>query len=128
MSTTTRKILIVEDNDDLQQIYKFSFESGGYEVKISGNGLIGITEIVDYKPDVVLLDIMMPEMNGFEFLEALKNNTTISVPVVVVSNLTQEQEKQKAMANGADLYLIKSDYEGPDLVEKINAFLDSIKK
>ena len=128
MSTTTRKILIVEDNEDLQQIYKFSFESGGYEVKISGNGLIGITEIVDYRPDVVLLDIMMPEMNGFEFLEALKNNTTITVPVVVVSNLTQEQEKQKAMANGADLYLIKSDYEGPDLVEKINAFLDSNKK
>lgn len=128
MSKTTKKILIIEDNEDLQQIYKYSFESGGYEVRISGNGLVGITDIVDYSPTVVLLDIMMPEMNGFEFLEALKNNTSITVPVIVVSNLTQEQEKQKAMASGADLYLIKSDYKGPDLVEKVDAFLDSIQK
>lgn len=125
MTKLKRKILIVEDNEDLQQIYKFSFEDGGYEVRISGNGLIGITDIVDFAPNIVLLDVMMPEMNGFEFLEALKNNTAIKIPVIVVSNLTQDQEKQKAIANGADLYLIKSDYEGPDLVEKVNAFLDS---
>jgi len=128
MNQQKRKLLLIEDNEDIQQIYKYSFESGGYEVKISGNGLVGITDIADYAPDVVLLDIMMPEMNGFEFLEALKNNTSISVPVVVISNLTQEQEKQKAMDNGADLYLIKSDFEGPDLVEKINAFLDEYNK
>jgi DNA-binding response OmpR family regulator len=127
MSMPTRKILIVEDNEDLQQIYKSSFESAGYEVKISGNGLIGITDVVDYSPSIVLLDIMMPEMNGFEFLEALKNNTSLKIPVIVISNLTQEQEKEKAAKNGASMYLIKSDYEGPDLVAKIDAFLDGLK-
>lgn len=125
MSTPQRKILVVEDNPDLQQLYQLAFEAGGYEVKISGNGLTGITDVVDYAPDIVLLDIMMPEMNGFEFLEALSNNTSIKIPVIVVSNLTQEQEKQKALENGAAMYLIKSDYEGPDLVAKLDEFLDA---
>lgn len=128
MNANKKKILIIEDDEDLQQIYKYFFENGGYTVKISSDGLAGITDIVDYAPDVVLLDIMMPEMNGFEFLEALKNNTSIQVPVIVVSNLTQDQEKQKAIAIGADLYLIKSDYEGTDLVVTVDKFLDNIKK
>jgi DNA-binding response OmpR family regulator len=67
-------------------------------------------------------------MNGFEFLEALKNNTSLKVPVIVLSNLTQEQEKERALQSGASLYLIKSDYEGPDLVVKVDAFLDGLKK
>ena len=126
--STPRKIIIVEDNKDLQQIYKYAFESKGYEVKISDNGLVGITDIIDFMPNIVLLDLMMPEMNGYEFLEALKNNTSIKVPVAVISNLTQEQERQKAMQSGADLYLVKSDYEGLDLVTKIDAFLDEAQK
>jgi DNA-binding response OmpR family regulator len=125
MDKSKRRVLIIEDNEDIQQLYQYAFEESGYEVKISGNGLNGINDVVEYVPDVVLLDIMMPEMNGFEFLEALKNNTSLKVqiPIVVLSNLTQEHEKEKALQNGADLYLVKSDYEGLDLVEKINSFL-----
>lgn len=125
MDTPKRRVLIIEDNEDIQQLYQYAFEESNYEVKISGNGLAGINDVVEYVPDVVLLDIMMPEMNGFEFLEALKNNTSLKVqiPIVVLSNLTQEHEKEKALQNGADLYLVKSDYEGLDLVEKINTFL-----
>ncbi len=125
MPDNQRKVLIVEDNTDLQEIYKIAFEDAGYEVKVSGDGLIGITEIVDYKPNVVLLDIMMPEMSGYEFLEALKNNTSLKVPVVVVSNLAQEQDRQRALDAGADMYLVKAEYDGPDLVEKVTAFLST---
>ncbi|MFZ2125600.1 MAG: response regulator [Candidatus Saccharimonadales bacterium] len=125
MDTPKRKVLIIEDNEDIQQLYQYAFEESNYNVKISDNGLNGINDVVEYVPDVVLLDIMMPEMNGFEFLEALKNNTSLEkqIPIVVLSNLTQEHEKEKALQNGADLYLVKSDYEGLDLVEKINDFL-----
>jgi DNA-binding response OmpR family regulator len=125
MDKPKRKVLIIEDNEDIQQLYQYAFEESNYDVKISGNGLNGINDVVEYVPDVVLLDIMMPEMNGFEFLEALKNNTSLKVqiPIVVLSNLTQEHEKEKALQNGADLYLVKSDYEGLDLVEKVNNFL-----
>jgi DNA-binding response OmpR family regulator len=125
MDKPKRRVLIIEDNEDIQQLYQYAFEESNYDVKISGNGLNGINDVVEYVPDVVLLDIMMPEMNGFEFLEALKNNTSLNVqiPIVVLSNLTQEHEKEKALQNGADLYLVKSDYEGLDLVEKVNNFL-----
>jgi two-component system phosphate regulon response regulator PhoB len=127
MSAPKRKIQIIEDNTDIQQLYRYAFEGEGYEVKTSDNGLDGVNTAVEYVPDIILLDIMMPEMNGFEVLEALKNNTSLKVPVVVISNLTQEQEKQKALQRGADMYLIKSDYEGPDLVAKISAYLDAQK-
>ncbi|NTW61276.1 response regulator [Candidatus Saccharibacteria bacterium] len=129
MDKSKRRILIIEDNEDIQQLYRYAFEESNYDVKISSNGLAGINDAVEYLPDIILLDIMMPEMNGFEFLEALTNNTSIKkrIPIIVLSNLTQEHEKEKALQNGADLYLIKSDYEGLDLVARVNKFLDNFK-
>lgn len=123
MDKTSKRVLIVEDDKDLQDIYKYAFEDAGYEVKISNDGLNGVTDATEYMPDVVILDIMMPEMNGYQFLEALNNNTSLKVPVVVVSNLTQEREKQKALAAGASLFLTKAEYDGPDLVVKVNELL-----
>jgi CheY-like chemotaxis protein len=70
---------------------------------------------------------MMPEMNGFQVLDALKNNTSLKIPVIVLSNLNQEQEKQRALQHGADLYLVKSDFKGLDLVEKVDTFLNNNK-
>ena len=118
-----RKILIIEDNTDIQQLYKYAFEAGGYEVKASNNGLDGLNDAIEYKPYVILLDIMMPEMNGFEVLHAFTTNTSLSIPVIITSNLSQENDKQKALQAGASLYLVKSDYEGPDLVAKVDEFM-----
>ena len=118
-----RKILIIEDNKDIQQLYRYAFEAGGYEVKASNNGLDGINDAVEYCPDVILLDLMMPEMNGFEVLSALTTNTSLTTPVIVASNLSQENDKQKALQAGASLYLVKSDFEGPDLVAKVDEFM-----
>lgn len=119
MTNIPRKVLIIEDNADLQDIYQLAFQDAGYDVKISGNGLLGITDIVEYAPDVVVLDIMMPEMNGYDFLRALKHNTSISVPVVVVSNLAQDQDRQQALTAGATAYLVKANYTGSELVEEV---------
>ena len=60
-----RKILIIEDNTDIQQLYKYAFEASGYVVKTSNNGLDGLNDAIEYQPDVILLDIMMPDMNCF---------------------------------------------------------------
>lgn len=124
---TKQKILIVEDNPDLQDIYQINFEAGGFEVKVSENGIIGMVDVVKEKPDVVLLDIMMPQMNGYEFLVGLKNNSSIDVPVIVCSNLSQESDIDQAKELGADCYIKKSDYEGLDLVEKVRSFLEERK-
>ena len=123
-----RKILIIEDNTDIQQLYKYAFEASGYVVKTSNNGLDGLNDAIEYQPDVILLDIMMPEMNGFEVLSAFTTNTSLSMPIIITSNLSQESDKQKALTAGASLYLVKSDYEGPDLVAKVNEFMASHPK
>ena len=72
MSEIKKKIMIIEDNKDLQDIYRHSFEKYGYEVVVEGNGLEGVSSVVKSLPDVILLDLMMPGMDGFGFLRTMK--------------------------------------------------------
>lgn len=113
------RLLIVEDNKDLQAIFADIFTTAGHEALVSNNGLEGITEAVDFQPDAVLLDIMMPEMDGYNFLHTLKNNTSMHPVVIVCSNLSQSVDIQRAYAAGADVYLKKSDYVGDELVKAV---------
>lgn len=113
------KVLIVEDNTDLQDIYGGLFTTAGHEVGGALNGLDGIVKAIDFKPDVILLDLMMPEMSGYEFLKALRDNTSITPFVIVVSNLSQQSDIDIAKANGAHHYLRKSDFVGETLVKEV---------
>ncbi|MCF7845996.1 MAG: response regulator [Candidatus Peribacteraceae bacterium] len=121
------KVLIIEDNADLSEMFKTAFEAKGYEAQISLNGMDGITKAAEWKPDVILLDIMMPQMNGYEVLSALKNNTSLPTKVVVSSNLEQEKDEQKAMQMGADLYLKKSEQTPFETVEKVAELMGGSK-
>lgn len=112
-------LLIVEDNKDLQDIYTGLFTSAGYQVETADNGLDGIVKTADSKPDIVLLDLMMPEMSGYEYLHALRDNTSVAPFVIVVSNLSQQADIDVAKANGAHEYLRKSDFVGDDLVKEV---------
>ncbi|MBP6888626.1 MAG: response regulator transcription factor [Candidatus Pacebacteria bacterium] len=118
-----RKIMIIEDDKSLQEIYKINFEVAGFDVVIEGDGLSGISSVVEKKPDIILLDIMMPNMDGFAFLKAVKENTSIGVPVVVCSNLSDKETYDKAFASGASAVLLKVDYSGKELVQKVEAIL-----
>lgn len=121
-----KKIMIIEDDKDLQEIYKLNFEMAGYEVMQEFDGLDGISSVVDKKPDIILLDIMMPNMDGFAFLKAMKDNTSINIPVVVCSNLSDKETYSKAVASGAASVLLKVDYSGKQLVDKIGHILNGI--
>ncbi len=118
------KILIIEDNIDIQELYKIYFEDAGFEVYSSMDGLHWITKILEIVPDLIILDIMMPQMNGFEVLETIKNQSSIKIPVIICSNLSQQADIDKAYELWADLYLRKSDYQGAEIVDKINEFLN----
>ena len=83
-----KKIMVIEDNADLQEIYKHSFEKGGFDVVLEGNGLEGIVGVVEHMPDVILLDLMMPGMDGFGFLRKVKETGGLSIPVIVCSNIS----------------------------------------
>ncbi len=121
-----KKIMIIEDDKDLQEIYKINFEMAGYQVMQEFDGLDGISSVVDKNPDVILLDINMPNMDGFAFLKAMNDNTSISIPVVVCSNLSDKETYTKAMAAGAAAVLLKVDYSGKQLVERVGHILNGI--
>ena len=91
-----KKILIIEDNLDLQEIYKINFEAAGFLTYVCTDGMKGLTKLLGEKFDVILLDIMMPKMDGFEVLETIKRQSSITVPVVICSNLSQESDIKRA--------------------------------
>lgn len=121
-----KKIMIIEDDKDLQEIYKLNFEMAGYEVLQEFDGLNGISSVVDKKPDIILLDVMMPNMDGFAFLKVMNENTDINIPVVVCSNLSDKETYAKAVSAGASAVLLKVDYSGKQLVDKIGHILNGV--
>lgn len=122
-----KKVMIIEDNKDLQDIYKMSFEKAGFEVFLERDGLDGISSVIEKMPDIVILDIMMPNMDGFAFLKSIKQNTSINIPVVVCSNLSDVDTINRAMKEGAVAVLLKADYSGRQLVDKVKVLLDVVK-
>lgn len=121
-----KKIMIIDDDRDLQEIYKLNFQMAGYEVLQEMDGLDGISSVVDKKPDVILLDILMPNMDGFAFLRAMKENTSINIPVIVCSNLSDKDTYSKATAAGAAGILLKVDYSGKQLVDKVGHLMNGV--
>ena len=116
--------MIIEDNKDLQDIYKHSFEKFGYIVVVEGNGLEGITSVVQALPDVILLDLMMPGMDGFGFLKKVRDIGGLSIPVVVCSNISDVDTINRALKEGAQAVILKVDYSGKQLVEKVTSIAD----
>ena len=132
MLKNNKKIMIIEDNKDLQEIYKHSFEKYGYEVVVRGNGLEGVMSVVEIMPDIILLDLMMPGMDGFGFLKKIKEIESVSIPVIVCSNISDVESINRAIKDGAEAVLLKVDYSGKQLVDKVtnltNDFYSKQKK
>lgn len=124
MSEIKKKIMIIEDNKDLQDIYRHSFEKYGYEVVVEGNGLEGVSSVVKSLPDVILLDLMMPGMDGFGFLRTMKETGGLSIPVIVCSNISDVDTINKALKDGATDVILKVDYSGKQLVDKVNFLVE----
>lgn len=121
-----KKIMIIDDDKELQEMYKINFEMAGYRVFQEMDGLEGISSIIDKKPDIILLDITMPNMDGFSFLKAMKDNTSMTIPVVVCSDRSDKETYDKVIAAGAVTFLLKVDYSGKQLVDKINHILHGV--
>ena len=128
MTKDKKKIMIIEDNKDLQEIYKHSFEKYGYEVVLEGNGLEGVEAVAKALPDVILLDLMMPGMDGFGFLRKMKDTGGLSIPVIVCSNISDVETINRAIKDGAEDVLLKVDYSGKQLVDKVTHIAEEYYK
>ena len=118
------KILIVEDDPLMSRMYQKIFTFEGYQVEMAANGQEGLDKARTAKPTLILLDIMMPKMNGLEALEKLKADpATKSIPVVVLTNLAGQQDAENALAKGAVKYIIKSEYEPKQVADMVKEIL-----
>ena len=118
------KILLIEDEPDLIELFGSSLKSAGFQVESIESGEEALATIKEIKPDLVLLDLIIPKKDGYEVLREIKCDQAIKNTLVYVfSNLTQKPEIEKALKLGAKDYLIKSDYTPSKLVEKINQII-----
>ncbi len=118
------KILIIEDEKILSEMYRLKFAKEGYEVISAMDVREGMDLAKSEKPDLIILDILLPKENGIKFLEERQGLKEIAgIPVIVLSNFDDPETKRKAFALGAVDYLIKSNYNPQDILDKINSYL-----
>lgn len=121
-----KKILIIEDEEFLSEMYKIKLASEGYEISVAGNGQDGLVLAKKTKPDLILLDLMMPKMNGFQVLEKLKSEkNTAEIKVFVLSNLSQGEEINKATSMGANGFLVKASLTPTQIAGFVHQIFDN---
>lgn len=115
-----KTILIIEDEPTLQKTLSLALQQEGYEIKNALDGEIGLKLAKETKPDLILLDLILPKIDGFEALEVLKNDdATKDIPIIVLTNLESTQEIEKALVMGATTYLVKANYDLKNIIEKV---------
>ncbi|MFA6519485.1 MAG: response regulator [Candidatus Paceibacterota bacterium] len=118
------KVLIVEDEEVLAKVFQEKLEKSGYEVQVASDGEAALVSTASFKPDVIVLDLLLPKKNGFEVLEALKKDEELKViPVIVVSNLGEDSDIKRSLQLGAADYYVKSEHPINEIIEKIKNVL-----
>ena len=122
-----RNILIIEDDDFFRELIRRKLTIKDFNLMEAINGEVGIELMKDKKPDLVLLDLLLPNMDGFEALIKIKAEPAIaSIPVIVLSNLGQKEDIDRALKIGASDYLIKSQFDIDQVIDKITSILATI--
>jgi DNA-binding response OmpR family regulator len=122
--TAKKRILFVEDDDALASVYIVRLEAEGFDVQRVTNGEDALAAAITYKPDLVLLDVMMPRVSGFEVLDILRNTPeTAKLKVVMLTALSQDSDKKHAQDLGVDDYLVKSQVVIADVIDRIRHHL-----
>ena len=120
-----RRILLVEDDDALANVYQTRLQTEGFDVRRVANGEDALATAINYKPDLIVLDVMMPKVSGFDVLDILRNTPeTANLKIIMLTALSQESDKQRAESLGVDDYLVKSQVVIADVVDRIKHHLD----
>jgi DNA-binding response OmpR family regulator len=120
------KILIVEDDPLISRVYQRVFTFEGFDVEMAADGEEGLTKAKSAHPTIILLDIMMPKMNGLEVLAQLKADPVMAaIPVIMLTNLSGQDDTQKALSGGAIKYIVKSEYDPKEVSDMVKQVLAS---
>ncbi len=124
MDTPKKKILLVEDDVALAAVYRSRLELEGFEINEVHNGEEALSAAVSFKPDLILLDAMMPKISGFDVLDILRNTPeTTNIRVIMLTALSQPKDKERAEQLGVDDYLVKSQVVIGDVVARVKHHL-----
>ncbi|MBL7053271.1 MAG: response regulator [Candidatus Portnoybacteria bacterium] len=124
-----KKILIIEDDPFLSEMYAAKFTESGFEIEVAFDGSVGLAKIENFNPDLVLLDIVLPKMDGFEILKKIKENEKLKkIPIILLTNLGQKSEVEKGLSLGADEYIIKAHFTPTAVVTRVKEILNKINK
>lgn len=119
-----KKILFIEDEPSLQQALGEILRQEGFEMIFALDGLEGMERIKEEKPDLILLDLILPKLDGFEVLKKVKENPiTENIPVIVLTNLESAEDVNRAIELGATTYLVKANYEIEEVMDKVKQSL-----
>lgn len=118
------KILIVEDDPLMSRMYQKIFTFEGYDIIMAGDGEEGLEKAKTVEPTIILLDVMMPKMNGLQVLDKLKlDPATKAIPVIMLTNLAGQQDAETALSKGAVKYIVKSEYEPKEVASMVKEIL-----
>ena len=121
---TKKKILLVEDDEALANVYSSRLDIEGFETKWVANGEDALATATEFKPDLILLDAMMPKISGFDVLDILRNTPeTANIRVIMLTALSQPKDKERAETLGVDDYLVKSQVVIGDVIERVRHHL-----
>ncbi|MFA5997412.1 MAG: response regulator [Candidatus Paceibacterota bacterium] len=124
MNTTSKKVMIVEDDEHISRVYEIKLAKEGLTSLTVRDGEEAVAKIASERPDLILLDLMLPKKDGFWVLEQMgKNPDLVKIPVVVLSNLGQQSDQDRALELGAKEYLVKVDTSIQDVVDKVKGYL-----
>lgn len=122
MTNRSYKVLIIEDEKPLSKALALKFEHSGFAVVVAYNGEEALAILGEDQFDAIILDLIMPKMDGFKVMEEIKKKK-IKTPVFILTNLSQEEDREKTTKLGAQEFFIKSNVPIADIVEKVKAFL-----
>lgn len=124
MDEHKKKILIIEDDEHIARVYAMKFLKEGYNTVLVTNGEQAVEKVTSEKPNLIILDLMVPKKDGFAILEEIKRKQdTASIPVLVLSNLGGKDDQDRALTLGANEYMVKINYSMQEVIDRAKSYL-----
>jgi len=121
------KIAIIEDDSVISQMYRMKFEADGFDVQLANNGKRGVSLVENFLPDMILLDLQMPEMNGVDALEIIrKEDWGKNIPVIILTNLGEEESPKELRSLGIHSYIVKANLTPRQVVQRVKEALNIV--